>query len=156
MTQMVKLKSGKMAKVGSRSTAQGGKFVYEVQPDGSMKNITTGRTTSAATQKAPAKPVAKPKAKAAPVPAPRLDRTAAVPKGPTSRGGVRRVTTTETRYNAPESTAIAKPTGPRGRRPVKGKAILDELKASTWNTRLRPTGQEALDELRGSTWKIGK
>lgn len=60
---MVKIKSGKTVKAGSRS--KGGGYEYEVQADGSIKNLTTGRTTSPATGKASKVQKAMPAAKAA-------------------------------------------------------------------------------------------
>ena len=53
---MVTIKSGKTVKVGTKTKS--GKYTYEVQADGSIKNLTTGRTTAAATTQkamAPAK-----------------------------------------------------------------------------------------------------
>jgi hypothetical protein len=44
----VTIASGRTVAVGTRGTSQGGRYVYEVQADGSVRNITTGRTTSPA------------------------------------------------------------------------------------------------------------
>lgn len=46
----VTLKSGRTVPVGAIGTAQGGKYVYQVQADGSVKNLTTGRVTAGANQ----------------------------------------------------------------------------------------------------------
>ena len=45
----VQIATGKSVPVGSLSTSQGGRYTYQVQSDGSIKNLTTGRTTSPAT-----------------------------------------------------------------------------------------------------------
>lgn len=46
----VMLASGTASTVGAMGTAQGGRYVYQVQSDGSVKNLTTGRTTAPATR----------------------------------------------------------------------------------------------------------
>lgn len=44
----VQIASGKMANVGARGYAQGGKFEYSVMPDGSIQETNSGRTTAPA------------------------------------------------------------------------------------------------------------
>lgn len=44
----VRIASGKTVQVGATGTAQGGGYTYKVQPDGSIKNLTTGRITASA------------------------------------------------------------------------------------------------------------
>ncbi len=108
---MVKIKSGKTVKVGSRSTS--GKYTYEVQADGSIKNLTTGRTTSPATQKAPA-PAPKAKvAKTAPVPAKR--KTKVTPAARIDRGESARPTGSSRRGGAADPTPRATASGPSRR-----------------------------------------
>lgn len=128
----VTIKTGKTVKVGSRSKSGG--YTYEVQADGSIKNLTTGRITSPATGKAMKTAAPAPKAKAAPVPAPRIDRKAATPVGPAKRmalgsdakptGPARRAalgsnaTPTGPAKRAtlgPADTSVTVPTGPQGR-----------------------------------------
>lgn len=124
---MVKIKSGKTVKVGSRS--KGGGYEYEVQADGSIKNLTTGRTTSPATvqkamapakaartskamvgataEKKPPVPKARPAAKVAPIPKTRpikMTSAAARPEGSASGMPQARL-----------SSTVATPTGPKGR-----------------------------------------
>lgn len=47
----VEIASGKTVAVGAMGTAQDGRYVYQVQEDGSVKNLTTGRTTAPATSR---------------------------------------------------------------------------------------------------------
>jgi hypothetical protein len=42
----VTIASGRNVAVGTLGTSQDGRYVYQVQADGSVKNLTTGRTTS--------------------------------------------------------------------------------------------------------------
>lgn len=55
---LVNIASGKTVPVGTTGTAQGGAYSYAVQPDGSVLNTTTGRTTAPAPG-APQTPVQK-------------------------------------------------------------------------------------------------
>ena len=54
--QLIGIQSGKTVPVGTQGTAQGGAYGYQVQPDGSILNTTTGRTTSPATSPAAGAP----------------------------------------------------------------------------------------------------
>ncbi len=48
VAKQVQIASGKTVPVGTVGTAQGGRYQYQVQPDGSVKKLTTGATSAPA------------------------------------------------------------------------------------------------------------
>lgn len=113
---MVKIKSGKTVKVGSRSKSGG--YEYEVQADGSIKNLTTGRTTAPATGKASKVQKAMPAAKAAAtskaLTRSTAEKTAPIPK---SRPAAAKAAPVPKTRPVKMTSAAARPEGPAGGMP---------------------------------------